>query len=268
MVDGSASDAIHVILENYSELSVKSAERARRATKDGKNLRRPLQYIVTLFQRNRHSLCHSTIFFGRTSNKVSLQNFFVDSCLKHYSSDRSLYIAGGSRSDPEKFIKIAGGAWEEANVYLASHEEADDRIMYSINKLYDSTPNNCSISFISPDADIFVTMLYHLRNKWHGMELYLLKKGRVKEDKMLQNELYPLHKLILNLSPSVIDNLPAGHVLTGSDLFAKVGTKPSLLKALKTDSSLIQDFGVDILNDEMIDQAESFLVKVTIQQSL
>ena len=256
---GSASDAIHVVLENYSELSIKSAERARRATKDGKKTAPIYCEVVSVEQTLPTSFEE---FFRRTSNKVSLQNFFVDYCRKHYSSDKSLYIAGGGRSDPDKCIKITGGAWEEAKVYRASHEEADDRMMYSINKLYESTPDNCSISVVSPDADIFVTLLYHLRNKWHGMELYLLKKGRVKEDKMLQNELYPLHKLILNLSPNVNNNLPAGHALTGCDSVAKVGTKPSLLKVLKTDGSLIQDFGVDRLDEEMIDQAESFLVKV------
>jgi hypothetical protein len=256
---GNESDSIHVILENYSELSVKAAERVRRASAQGKNVSAPLHCDVVSDEQTLPPSFDD--FFRRTSNKISFQNFFLNYCGRHYELPKPLYIAGGDKSDPEKCTKFCGGTCEEANIYRASHEEADDRLMFSINKLYE-TFSECTITVISPDADIFVTLLYHLNNTWLGMKLYLLKKGRVKDDKVTQNELYPLHKLVSALSVQVVNNLPAGHALTGCDSVSKVGTKASLLKVLQSDSNLIQDFGLDVLDEEMMDRAEGFLVKV------
>ena len=52
-----------------------------------------------------------------------------------------------------------------------------------------------------------------------------MRKGTSKKPGMKQNEMYPLHRLIQKLNPAVVDNLPAGHSLTGCDTVAKVGTK-------------------------------------------
>ncbi len=115
---------------------------------------------------------------------------------------------------------------------------------------------------VSPDTDIFVVLLYHLKNNWHGLELYLMKKGHVKVPKKDQKELYSLHLLVNRLDPDVVDNLPAGHSLTGCDTVAKVGTKNSLLRVLKSDGDFIQRFGADRLDEDALVSAERFLVKV------
>jgi len=70
------------------------------------------------------------------------------------------------------------------------------------------------------------------------------------------------------MDTDVVDYLPAGHALTGCDSVAKVGTKASMLKALRTASGLIEDFGVDRLDQEMLEKAESFLVKIVAPKSL
>ena len=77
-----------------------------------------------------------------------------------------------------------------------------------------------------------------------------------------QKELYPLHLLILKMDPKVIDQLPAGHSLTGCDTVAKVGTKTQLLSVLESFDSLITDFGQEALDGDMIQQAEQFLLKM------
>lgn len=260
---GRESEEMHLILENYCDLSIKSLERASRGSKTkvkGVVTAAPLLCEVTSEQQ---ILPHCfDDFFRRTSNKISLQNFFVAYCVKHYSLVKPLFIAGGSRVDPEKCLKIFGGSCEEAKIFRASHEEADDRLMYSINKIYQRHSGQCSVTVVSPDADIFVTLLYHLNNTWIGMTLYLMKKGKIKDHRVKQNELYPLHFLLGKLGVPFIDSLPAGHALTGCDSSAKVGTKASLFKILKTDAHLIKDFGVDVLDDEGLVQAETFLVKV------
>ena len=257
---GHESETIHIILENYSDISIKSSERKRRTAKAMGNIQPLFCEVVSEEQRLPASF---TDFFARTSNKISFQNFFVVYSSRHYLSDKPLFIAGGDSSDPDKCIKIESGTSEEAKLFRASHEEADDRLMYSINKIYESRQKgDCAITVISPDADIFVTLMYHLNTSWNGMELYVMKKGRVKCDKALQNELYPLHKLILSIGTAIINGLPAGHALTGCDSAAKIGTKISLLKALEKHGSLINEFGVDRLDEEMIDRAELFLVKI------
>ena len=86
--------------------------------------------------------------------------------------------------------------------------------------------------------------------------MYLLKKGQIKVEKTTQKELYPLHLLIPKLDAKVIDNLPAGHSLTGCDTVAKVGTKNALLKVIATNHTLIGSFGKDRLDGDIISQVE------------
>ena len=66
-----------------------------------------------------------------------------------------------------------------------------------------------------------------------------------------QYELYPLHRILLQLGRVVINSLSAAHSLT----VVKVGTKGSMLKALKEHSDLLENDEDDILS------AEKFLVK-------
>ena len=75
-------------------------------------------------------------FHNLTDNKKGFQNFFVEYCLVHYNSTKLLYIAEGLTDDPGKCTVISGGEAKEAVAYRASHEEADDRIMFSIIQLY------------------------------------------------------------------------------------------------------------------------------------
>ena len=70
----------------------------------------------------------------------------------------------------------------------------------------------------------------------------------------------PLHLLLSELYPKVIDQLPAGHALTGCDTVAKVGTKKVLLNILNSFDPLITGFGRESLDDDMLQQAEQFLI--------
>ena len=134
-------------------------------------------------------------FFSRLENKVSLQHHFVNYCFRNYTSSLPLYIAGGLEGDPERCSVIFGGMVKEAESYRASHEEADDRIMYSIQQIYLRISMSChqTITVVTPDADIFVVLLYHLKNNWQGTNLYMLKKGHIKTAGKTQKELHPLH---------------------------------------------------------------------------
>lgn len=251
---GSESKEVHVILENYKELSPKGAERLRRA---GEHVGRICEVLA-----DEQQLPDWGDFYSRTENKTSFQNFFVDYCIRKYTSAKPLYLAGGIESDPDKCTVIMSGESSEGKEYRASHEEADDRMMLSIQKIYLNTLKKGTVTVYSPDTDIFVVLLYHIRNTWQGLNLYLLKSGSRKITKKSQKELYHLNLINDRVEGYVIDQLPAAHSLTGCDTVAKVGTKLSLLKTLETDEDLLTYFGKEGLDHDMITDAEQFLVKV------
>ena len=64
----------------------------------------------------------------------------------------------------------------------------------------------------------------------------------------------------------VVDILPAAHALTGCDTTSKVGTKTKVLKTAISCADQLKTFGEDEINDQMIVDAEQFLVKCVIIQ--
>ena len=253
------TEQIHLILENYKDMSIKGAARATRATKDG-NLNVGAVCEVVSEEQSLPSPLDD--FFDRQSNKISYQHFFVKYCSSHYKSAKPLYLAEGLKSDPDKCTVISDGLINEAIEFRASHEEADDRIMFSVAKITALSTESCSVSVVSPDTDIFVNLLYYLQSAWHGLNLYLLRKGDFKVKTIRQKELLSLHLLLGKVESSLVRSLPAGHALTGCDTVSKVGTQLTLLKALKQYSHFITDFGLDVPDEDMFEKAEQFLVKV------
>ena len=130
-------------------------------------------------------------FYSRTENKKSFQNFFVKHCIANYKSPKPLYLVGGLIEDPDKCLVISHGEFKEASTYRASHEEADDRIMFTIQQIYIQTSEKGTVTVVTSDADIFVVLLYHLNTYWKGLNLYFMKKGQIKMPKKQQKELYP-----------------------------------------------------------------------------
>ncbi len=81
--------------------------------------------------------------------------------------------------------------------------------MFSIQQINQRNTTSKTLTVVTSDTDIITVLLYHLKNTWPGTALYVLKKGRVKSSKQLQKELYPLHKLLSELNPNVVDQLEA-----------------------------------------------------------
>ena len=72
----------------------------------------------------------------------------------------------------------------------------------------------------------------------------------------------PVHDLVNVMESDLIDILPAAHALTGCDTTSKVGTKAAAFKtAEKYGYELIYSFGKSELTDQMINDAETFLVR-------
>ena len=113
-------------------------------------------------------------FFTNLDNKISLQNFFVNYCLVNYTEAKPLYT-GGLKEDPEKCLRIVNGEVTESTPLRASHEEADDRMMFTIQQLYNKS-NTGKVTVVTADTDIIVVLFYHLKNNWKGLNIFLFKK--------------------------------------------------------------------------------------------
>ena len=65
-----------------------------------------------------------------------------------------------------------------------------------------------------------------------------------------------------NLSEALIEMLPVVHTLTGCDTTSKVGTKKKTLTVMKSRKhSDLKDFGKNELDQQMLEPAETFLLK-------
>ena len=91
--------------------------------------------------------------------------------------------------------------------FMASHEEADDGIMYSINQVFQRK---------NPETQNYNC----LNNACTGKSVHVHKKGRIVSSKQ-QYELYPFHRILLQLGRPVINSLPESHSLAGCDTVTK-----------------------------------------------
>ena len=128
---------------------------------------------------------------------------------------KPLSIARGLESDPSRCTIIVNGQIKLIHDFMASHKEANDRIMYSINQVF-QRKNSETITVVTSDTDIITLLLNHLNNASVGKSVHVLKKRRIVSSKQ-QYELYPLHRILLQLGRMVINSLSAAHSLTGCD---------------------------------------------------
>ena len=72
---------------------------------------------------------------------------------------------------------------------------------------------------------------------------------------------FPIHDLAHHLDLDLVEVLPAIHALTGCDTASKVGTKSRAVREGADCYHLLYAFGRDAWSDEMIADAEKFLLK-------
>ena len=66
----------------------------------------------------------------------------------------------------------------------------------------------------------------------------------------------PVHDIVNDIDSDVVDVLPAVHALTGCDATSKIGTKAAFVCGIE----LLHSFGKTEISDEMIANAEKFLL--------
>ena len=72
---------------------------------------------------------------------------------------------------------------------------------------------------------------------------------------------FPIHDFANHLDSDLVENLPAIHALTRCDTASKVGTKNRAVREEANCYQLLYAFGRDVFRDEMIADAEKFLLK-------
>ena len=105
---------------------------------------------------------------------------------------------------------------------------------------------------------VFLCALHHLsRWMYSGLDELRIVSGKCDCINVI-----PVHTIINNMANSVVDVLPAVHVLTGCDITTKVGAKPTVFQVvMKCSYELLHLFGKSETSDQMIMSAEMFLVE-------
>ena len=108
----------------------------------------------------------------------------------------------------------------------------------------------------SLDTGIFVSAPHHFcKLKYFDLGELWFVSGRGNSRKF-----FPIHDLANNLDLDLVEVLPAIHALTGYNTASKVGTKSRAVREGADCYHLLYAFGTDALSDEMIPDAEKFLL--------
>ena len=119
-----------------------------------------------------------------------------------------------------------------------------------------SIENYGSVVIASADTDIFVPTLHHFFNlKYFDLEELSFVSGWGNS-----RTFFPIHDLANHLDSDVVKNLLAVHALTRCDTASKVGTKSRAVREETNYYQLLYAFGRDALHDEMVVDAEKFLI--------
>ena len=167
----------------------------------------------------------------------------------NYESDKEVYFGG---VENEYGIKLECGQKTNSPDLNSTQEEADDRINFHITHGYNNSIK--SVHVISPDSDVFCSLVYHFKHTWHLNELFMrLGQGRTRRT-------VAIHTIVQGLDEILVANLPAIHALSGCDTTSRVGPKLACINKT-VELSNVDDFGRSPLNEEMITNAERFLLQ-------
>ena len=150
----------------------------------------------------------------------------------------TMVVNGIERREPELDVSI---------------EEADLRMMVHIKN---AAQNGIKRSVVvSNDTDVLVLLMnYWATFKEIGLEELWMRGGAGDTTRYI-----PVHSLAEKVGPEICKCIIGMHMLTGTDVTSKFGTKASALKAKP--EMYLADFGNDIDSID-IDRAEEYLVQV------
>ena len=137
-----------------------------------------------------------------------------------------------------------------------THEEADHRIFFHVNYAI-KIESYGSVVIASADRDIFVSALHH----FYKLKYFDLEQLWFVSIQGNSRTFFPIHGLVHDLDSDLVEGLPAIHALTGCDTVSKVGAKSRAVRQGADCYHLRHAFGRVALSDEMIANAEKFILK-------
>jgi len=198
----SKSSRLDIVFDIYLENSVKQQERDRRIKKQ------VTETIITNVQQALPVEIQS--FWGSSSNKMQLQQSFINWMQTTYKDQKPVYLGGAIKEDITSCCRLQNSFTAIQNSLKCMHEEADDRMMFHIHHAI-QIGSFKKIIVASPDTDVFVNLVHHF-TKWQFSDLEQLW---IISGKKSNPQAVPIHEVVAHYDQTVIDVLPAVHALTG-----------------------------------------------------
>ena len=249
---GNTCQRIDIVFDLYKEQSIKASERNRRATVAG---------IETYITNVDQSLpIEMDRFWSVGKNKVAFQRLFIKWMMQDQSrneSNKTIFLGGSHREGDHLCFSVTDGNVSLEHLLECSHEEADDRVLFHASHAV-KCGHFKSVAIASPDVDIFVNSTHHYNKLIHNdLEDLWMICGRSSSRVCV-----PIHDLVCIAGSDLVEVLPASHSLSGCDSASKVATKGKAMRVAQTSEghSLLYRFGRDEISEEMIEDAEKFLL--------
>ena len=238
---------IDIIFDCYKKDSIKSLERQRRSQSSD-----AVRMTISNIAQSLPSAKEFKRFWSLSENKVGLEQFFISWMIENYQGEKPVYLGGCHRDGVDKCYQLKNGSLIDMPDLKCSYDEADDRIMFHLNNAVQI--RHFSFAHVmSGDTDIFVCLMYHfLKWRMYGLqELWFHHNGSAS----------PMHESVESLPVELVRMIPGIHALTGCDTTSKVGTMLQAFNAAhKSEHFVLAEFGNGVLNDNMVQSAERFLL--------
>ena len=237
-----------IVLDLYRESSIKLHERDRRSKVKG--------IATDIYQLDQPLPVKMHKFWPLSKNKVSFQRIFIKWVKECQKNDSCTIFFGGAHENGSNTVE---------RLPPCSHEAADNRVMFHVNHAVKVSKYHI-VAVASPDTDVFVCAMHHFKQlMFFDLNDFWLISGQSDSTTAVPIK----NSLVDHTNADVVDILPLAHALTGCDTTSKVGTKPAALKTgTECGYEILCFFGKTELTDEIISNAEKFLLKGISDQNL
>ena len=195
-------NCVHVVFDQYFEMSIKAGERSRRGTSSALevHIHGPLTPVPKQWAK----------YINNPKNKKNLCDFLAKSmcCLgKGRLPENTKLIIGGGFKDGRRSVAITRDSYDDVADLRSNHEEADTRMLFHAKH---AAHPEAIIVIQSPDTDVLVLSAAHFTSI-APKEMWF--RTGVKD----QMRFVPVHDVCQKLGDKVLAALPAFHALTGCD---------------------------------------------------
>ena len=239
---------VDIVYDSYLEGSIKESERRHRSPVDAVevvNMKLSSPIPVELER-----------FWASAKNKENMQLMSRVMFASKAAGAPFTLVLSGYVTDSDgaaDCVAIENGVLSVRPELHSSIEEADCRLIPHVHNAVQCQSKRVLI--LSNDTDVVLyTLAYHDIYEQQGIEELWIQFGTGDKTRHI-----PVHTLAKRLGANKLRMILKAHILTGSDVTFKVGTKAAALKAQP--ERYLQDFGENTFVTDLV-QAEKYLVNV------